>query len=87
MLGVVNAVFELKDQIARGLLPEPDIIYVPFGSMGTTAGLLLGIKLAGLKSKVCAVKVTKTEKYNEHNLFELLKIKRFFFMSLMKRFP
>lgn len=73
VLGVVNGVLELADQIEKGMLPEPDIIYVPFGSMGTTAGLLLGIKLAGLKTKVCAVKVTKTEKFNEQNLLVLCK--------------
>lgn len=72
VLGVVNAVFELRDQIAQGLLPEPDIIYVPFGSMGTTAGLLLGIKLAGLKTKVQPVKVTNTQKYNAENLCALI---------------
>lgn len=71
VLGVVNAVLELADQIAQGLLPEPDIIYVSFGSMGTTAGLLLGIKLAGLKSKVHPIKITKTEKYNSENLNKL----------------
>lgn len=71
VLGIVNAVFELRDQIAQGLLLEPDIIYVPFGSMGTTAGLLLGIKLAGLKSKVQAIKVTSTEKYNAENVIKL----------------
>ena len=72
VLGVVNAVFELRDQIAQGLLPEPDFIYVPFGSMGTTAGLLLGIKLAGLKTKVRAIKVTGTPKYNSDNLCDLI---------------
>lgn len=72
VLGIVNAVFELRDQIAQGLLPEPDFIYVPFGSMGTTAGLLLGIKLAGLKTKVRAIKVTGTEKYNAANVCALI---------------
>ena len=72
VLGVVNAVFELRDQIAQGMLPEPDFIYVPFGSMGTTAGLLLGIKLAGLKTKVRAIKVTGTPKYNADNLCDLI---------------
>jgi D-cysteine desulfhydrase len=72
VLGIVSAVFELRDQIAQGLLPEPDFIYVPFGSMGTTAGLLLGIKLAGLKTKVRAIKVTGTEKYNRQNLCYLI---------------
>lgn len=87
VLGVVNAVFELKDQIAQGLLPEPDIIYVPFGSMGTTAGLMLGIKLARLKTKVRAIKVTKTEKYNERNLFALIQDANEFLYTLDETVP
>ena len=42
--GYINAGFELKEQIDVGLLPEPDRIYVPLGSMGTTIGLMLGLK-------------------------------------------
>jgi D-cysteine desulfhydrase len=51
-LGFVNAAFELKKQIEEGYMPVPDVIYVPAGSLGTMAGLLLGLKLAGLPSKV-----------------------------------
>jgi 1-aminocyclopropane-1-carboxylate deaminase/D-cysteine desulfhydrase-like pyridoxal-dependent ACC family enzyme len=56
-VGFVDAVFELKEQIQKGLLPEPDYIYVPCGSMGTTVGLLVGCKLAGLKTKIVAVTI------------------------------
>lgn len=56
-LGFVNAAFELKEQIENGLLPEPDFIYLPIGSCGTTAGLLLGLQMAGIKSKIVAVAV------------------------------
>lgn len=54
-VGYVNGVFELKEQIKQGLMPEPDYIYVAVGSMGTMVGLLLGLKAAGLGSKVVAV--------------------------------
>ena len=57
-LGYVNAVFELQEQISKGELPEPDWIFVPMGSGGTVAGLVLGAKLAGLRSRVAAVLVT-----------------------------
>lgn len=59
VLGFVNAVFELKQQIDAGIMPEPDRIYVAAGdgSGGTHAGLLLGVKAAGLKSKVIGVLV------------------------------
>ncbi len=57
-LGFVNAAFELKKQVEDGELPEPDYIYCPLGSNGTLAGLTLGARLAGLKSKVIGVRVT-----------------------------
>ncbi len=49
-VGYVNAGFELKEQIARGLLPEPDKIFVPLGTMGTAVGLMIGLWAAGLKT-------------------------------------
>jgi D-cysteine desulfhydrase len=51
-LGFVEAVFELQEQIRQNLLPNPDHIYITLGSGGTAAGLLVGIKLAGLRTKV-----------------------------------
>lgn len=55
MLGYVSAGFELKLQIEQGLIPEPDLIYVSIGTMGTATGLMLGVKAAGLKSKIVAI--------------------------------
>ena len=57
-IGFVNAAFELKDQINNGELPEPDYIFVANGSMGTSAGLTLGMKLANLKTIIYAIRVT-----------------------------
>lgn len=56
-IGFVNAAFELKDQIQRRLLPEPDVIICPVGSSATVAGLTLGCHLAGLNSRVVGVRV------------------------------
>jgi len=56
-VGFVNAGFELKTQIADGAMPEPDLIFVPMGSMGTAVGLTLGVKAAGLKTRVVPVRV------------------------------
>lgn len=56
-LGYVNAALELKEQIDAGALPEPDYIFVPLGTGGTIAGLVLGCKLAGLKIRVVGVRV------------------------------
>jgi 1-aminocyclopropane-1-carboxylate deaminase/D-cysteine desulfhydrase-like pyridoxal-dependent ACC family enzyme len=56
-LGYVGAAFELQAQIRAGVMPEPDVIYLPLGTGGTAAGLHLGLRLAGLKTRVCAVRV------------------------------
>jgi D-cysteine desulfhydrase len=56
-LGYVGAALELAAQIAGGAAPEPREIFVPLGSGGTAAGLLLGLRLAGLATRVVAVEV------------------------------
>ena len=53
-IGYINAAFELKEQIMRGEIPEPDFIYVAAGTCGTAAGLIIGLKAAQLKTKVIA---------------------------------
>ncbi len=55
--GFVNAAFELAAQVEGGELPEPDVLYVTLGSMGTAAGLALGLRAAGLRTRVAAVQV------------------------------
>ena len=57
-LGYVNAAFEIMDQVRSGVLPEPDYVVVAAGSLGTASGLQLGFILAGMKTKVVAVKVS-----------------------------
>lgn len=56
-LGYVNAGLEISGQVKDGTLPEPDYIFCAVGSAGTFAGLVLGMKLAGLKTKVLGVRV------------------------------
>ena len=56
-LGYVNAALELAEQVRRGELPEPASIVIPLGTGGTAAGLLAGLRLAGLDSRVFAVAV------------------------------
>ncbi len=57
VMGYVNAALELADQIEAGLLPKPDRIYLAMGSMGTTAGLAVGLALAGIDAELHAVRV------------------------------
>ena len=72
-IGYVDAGLELKDQIDKGLLPEPDKIYVPMGSMGTAVGLAIGLKAAGLKTQVVAVRVSEAHMGNEKKFEALYK--------------
>ena len=57
-VGFVNAAFELKEQIDRGLMPVPDTIYMAAGTMGSAAGLIVGLRAVGLRTRVVAVKTT-----------------------------
>lgn len=57
VIGFINAAFELKRQVQAGELPQPERIYVAFSSMGTVAGLALGLELAGLDARIEAVQV------------------------------
>jgi len=56
-VGHVNAAFELAEQVKDGLLPEPDKLFVAAGTCGTIAGLIAGLKLAGLSTRVVGVRV------------------------------
>jgi D-cysteine desulfhydrase len=56
-LGYVDGALELRRQVDEGLLPEPEFIFVAYGSGGTAAGLIVGVQLAGLRSTVVPVRV------------------------------
>jgi D-cysteine desulfhydrase len=58
VVGFVNAALELAAQIAGGELAAPDRLYVANGTMGTAAGLALGLALAGLQTEVQSIRVT-----------------------------
>jgi D-cysteine desulfhydrase len=56
-LGHVDAGLELAGQVAGGELPEPAVVVVPLGTGATAAGLALGLGIAGLDTRVVAVRV------------------------------
>jgi len=58
VVGFVNGALELADQIASGEVCAPDRLYVANGTMGTAAGIALGLALAELPIEVHAVRVT-----------------------------
>ncbi len=64
-LGFVNAAFELSHQL------NPDTIYLPMGTGGTYAGLLVGLKLAGLKTRIEAVRVVDPAFRNAEHIKKL----------------
>lgn len=68
IVGIVNAAFELAEQIRLGQADEPDCIYVAVGSMGTAVGLRIGLEAAGLRSSVVPVRVIDRELANPANM-------------------
>ncbi|WP_157573790.1 1-aminocyclopropane-1-carboxylate deaminase/D-cysteine desulfhydrase [Nocardia jejuensis] len=70
-LGYVEAALELADQVRNGELPEPTHIVAPLGSGGTVAGLSLGLRLAGLSTRVVGVVVNDTLRLDESAISRL----------------
>ena len=56
-VGFVNAGLELAAQIAEGQLDSPNRIYMANGTMGSVAGLAVGMGLAGLDAEIHAIRV------------------------------
>jgi len=70
-VGYVEAAIELSDQVAGGELPEPSHVVVSVGSGGTAAGLLAGLKLAGLRSRLVCVLVNDLIRVDERTVARL----------------
>lgn len=56
-LGYVETALEIAAQVEAGDLPEPATVVTAIGSGGTAAGLALGLRLAGLRTRVLGVVV------------------------------
>jgi D-cysteine desulfhydrase len=65
ILGYVEAALEIAMQVKNKELPEPEFIFVPVGSGGSLAGLVLGLRLAGLMSTAVGVRVFDKTTANE----------------------
>ncbi|MEE1816747.1 pyridoxal-phosphate dependent enzyme [Streptomyces sp. SP18ES09] len=70
-LGAVEIALELGAQVEAGELPEPAWLVTPVGSGGTTAGLALGLRLAGLRTRVLGVVVNDTLRLDSRALLAL----------------
>jgi 1-aminocyclopropane-1-carboxylate deaminase/D-cysteine desulfhydrase-like pyridoxal-dependent ACC family enzyme len=87
IIGFVNAAFELKEQIENGEMPEPERIYVAAGTMGTSAGLMLGLRAAGINCKVVAVRVVSEKFTNINGMVSLVEQTNSLLHSLDPSFP
>lgn len=70
-LGYVETGLEIAEQVERGEMPEPGTVVVPVGSGGTVAGLTLGLRVAGLSTRVLGVVVNDSLPLNAETLLEL----------------
>ena len=86
-VGFVSAAFELKEQIMKGEIPEPDYIYVASGSMGTAAGLVLGLRAANLRSQLISVRVNGENFVNTKGMVKLIGKTNRLLCSLDSSFP
>jgi D-cysteine desulfhydrase len=70
-VGFVEAALELGEQVRAGELPEPEGIVLALGSGGSAAGLVGGLRLAGLQTRVHAVLVNDKLKLSEQVVLKL----------------
>ncbi|MCD6390419.1 MAG: pyridoxal-phosphate dependent enzyme [Dehalococcoidia bacterium] len=85
--GIVNAAFELRKQITSGEMPEPEYIYVACGTMGTAAGLILGLRAAKLGSRVVSVAVYSEKFINARAMIKIIDKINSLLCSLDASFP
>jgi 1-aminocyclopropane-1-carboxylate deaminase/D-cysteine desulfhydrase-like pyridoxal-dependent ACC family enzyme len=85
--GFVNAAFELHEQILKREMPEPDYVYVPSGSMGTAAGLILGLRAINSKTRVVAIRVNSDNVVNARRMVDLIRQTNQLLTSLDPSFP
>ena len=81
-VGFVNAGLELASQIDAGELKTPDRIYIANGTMGSVAGLALGLALAKLPTAIHAVRVADN-RFVKREVLDRLMIKT---ATLLNRF-
>ena len=81
-LGHVDAALELVDQLARDGAEMPDDIVLPLGSGGTTAGLLVGLAVAGVRTRLLGVRVVPRLVANRRHVLRLARRARSLLESL-----
>ena len=71
--GYINGALELAAQVASGGVPRPSAIHVPAGTLGTVAGMGIGLALAGLDIPIVATRITARVLTNERTLASLVR--------------
>jgi 1-aminocyclopropane-1-carboxylate deaminase/D-cysteine desulfhydrase-like pyridoxal-dependent ACC family enzyme len=71
-LGYVGAALELADQVRRGEAPRPADIVVAAGTLGTVAGLAIGVALTDVADRVLAVRIVPSTIANVWTLSRLV---------------
>ena len=71
-LGYINAVLELARQIESRELPAPETIVLAIGTLGTTAGIAIGLSLLKMPVRLIATRITSKLVANERALRSLL---------------
>jgi 1-aminocyclopropane-1-carboxylate deaminase/D-cysteine desulfhydrase-like pyridoxal-dependent ACC family enzyme len=71
-LGYVNAALELAEQVEAGTVPRPDRIHVAAGTLGTVAGMAIGLAWARLDVPIVATRITASLVTNERVLVKLV---------------
>lgn len=70
-MGHVEAALELVQQLRQGGHAIPDTIVVPLGTGGTVAGLLVGLRMAGVSTRVLGVRVVPSVVGNRWRVLRL----------------
>jgi 1-aminocyclopropane-1-carboxylate deaminase/D-cysteine desulfhydrase-like pyridoxal-dependent ACC family enzyme len=86
-IGLVDAAFELKEQIDKGQMPEPDFLYIALGTMGSAVGLSLGLKAAGLRTTLIPVRASTLETSSEQKMIAMFNATNDYLRSLDPSFP
>ncbi|MHB8049959.1 MAG: 1-aminocyclopropane-1-carboxylate deaminase/D-cysteine desulfhydrase [Coriobacteriia bacterium] len=76
VIGMLDAGLELVMQVFQGELPAPDVVYVAAGSLGTAAGIALGLAVGESEAEVRAVRVTSAEVASQQVLDALIEESR-----------
>jgi D-cysteine desulfhydrase len=71
-IGYVNAALELIEQLQHGGFPRPARIHIAAGTLGTVAGLAVGLAWAGVHLPIIATRITAAVVTNQRVLQRLV---------------